>query len=750
MKQLNYFVGFFALIFSVIANSQNLQVDKSLYVGAVADNACLVAESGDISTALAILLDLADKPEYADDPQIEAAMRKILNEYNTYGYHSISRLESYEGMFSKDQVISNDGKYIYMNSGNGVEVWNVETRKCEREIKMIDRESTMNTYMKLSSDDKSLIWSNFRICVLVDLKTEKVVKEFNCGIINSLLPQKSMGRFNCLEANNTGDLVTLIQSQYLAVYDFKSEKILYVKDVNADSKSKLCISPDNNKIALIKNHIVELYDLATGELLRSEITEKSVELFTFNYDGSNYLISTRDGYCVYDTEGGNKIKEGRTPIIGCVRCIDANRLIQLTSQDISILENVWNKDEIVWSVFSQTLDARWVNHISLNGRYCVYEADKKDSMGPYVLNVMQLSDGVDAIEEFNKDGKGNWWRGVCYNNEQSKVLAYKMPYINFSFAMKPEEYEKRRQRCRELYLFDATTGDSLTVLSGHKLQVTYAEFSPDDNAIVSASLDNTIKIWDVATATCKITLQGHNGEVNVAKYNPAGDKIVSAAKDSTIKIWDAITGKELMSVNVGTNVFQLAFSPNGQTLFTVEDGKVRERFVATGKLRRNVLESLSYAVRRVLISENGCWAIAFINQPRDWNEEKIDYAEVQVWDIEKDELKGTISYNWINNFTECEISDDGELLMISQGQTSRYQHIMLFDVKSGVMLDQIGYGSMFPCFDFSKDKEDILLGFYSIDRWTIHPMSELKEICRKIVGSRQLSFQEQRKYHLTM
>ena len=36
---------------------------------------------------------------------------------------------------------------------------------------------------------------------------------------------------------------------------------------------------------------------------------------------------------------------------------------------------------------------------------------------------------------------------------------------------------------------------------------------PDGRRVVSASRDDTLKVWDVATGKCLATLQGHSGPV---------------------------------------------------------------------------------------------------------------------------------------------------------------------------------------------------------------------------------------------
>jgi len=59
--------------------------------------------------------------------------------------------------------------------------------------------------------------------------------------------------------------------------------------------------------------------------------------------------------------------------------------------------------------------------------------------------------------------------------------------------------------------------------------------------IVSASLDRTLRIWDAATGTSLAILTGHTGSVNACAVSPDGTWIASAGMDRTLRIWDVAT-----------------------------------------------------------------------------------------------------------------------------------------------------------------------------------------------------------------
>lgn len=63
--------------------------------------------------------------------------------------------------------------------------------------------------------------------------------------------------------------------------------------------------------------------------------------------------------------------------------------------------------------------------------------------------------------------------------------------------------------------------------------------------ILSASDDQTIRIWNWQSRSCVSILTGHNHYVMCARFHPSQDLIVSASLDSTVRVWDisGIQGK---------------------------------------------------------------------------------------------------------------------------------------------------------------------------------------------------------------
>jgi WD40 repeat protein len=123
-------------------------------------------------------------------------------------------------------------------------------------------------------------------------------------------------------------------------------------------------------------------------------------------------------------------------------------------------------------------------------------------------------------------------------------------------------------------IWDAATGALLTVLHGHDAPIEHAAFSPDGRRVVTASNDKTARIWDAATGEQVAVLSGHVEGVMHAAFSADGLRVVTASDDTTARVWNAATGKPLAVLSGHTdNVGTAEFSPDGRRILTASTDK---------------------------------------------------------------------------------------------------------------------------------------------------------------------------------
>ena len=94
-------------------------------------------------------------------------------------------------------------------------------------------------------------------------------------------------------------------------------------------------------------------------------------------------------------------------------------------------------------------------------------------------------------------------------------------------------------------VWDAERGSEIAVLKGHTKSVQSAAFSPDGRRVVTASDDGTARLWDAERGSEIAVLKGHAGEVPSAAFSPDGKRVVTASSDNTARLWDAESGSEI-------------------------------------------------------------------------------------------------------------------------------------------------------------------------------------------------------------
>ena len=87
-------------------------------------------------------------------------------------------------------------------------------------------------------------------------------------------------------------------------------------------------------------------------------------------------------------------------------------------------------------------------------------------------------------------------------------------------------------------IWDAETGRALATLDDHDNLLWTAVFSSDSRRVVTSSIDRTARIFDAETGRILATLRGHEDQVRSSAFSPDGSRVVTSSMDKTVRIWD--------------------------------------------------------------------------------------------------------------------------------------------------------------------------------------------------------------------
>ena len=118
-------------------------------------------------------------------------------------------------------------------------------------------------------------------------------------------------------------------------------------------------------------------------------------------------------------------------------------------------------------------------------------------------------------------------------------------------------------------LFDAESGDLISVLRGHGQPIWKIDFEPSGKRVLTASADGTARLWDADTGAEICRTNAHTAFVVNAAFSSNGKRFVTSSWDSTARVWDAqncgpvsVLGPHLGAVR------EAAFSPDGRIVAT--------------------------------------------------------------------------------------------------------------------------------------------------------------------------------------
>lgn len=118
---------------------------------------------------------------------------------------------------------------------------------------------------------------------------------------------------------------------------------------------------------------------------------------------------------------------------------------------------------------------------------------------------------------------------------------------------------------KTIKVWDVNGYESYSNLNGHTDSINFCLFSQDDSILISASNDNTLRLWDYINGFLLGTLRGHQDNVRFIE-NIDNDHVISLG-DLTLRVWN-IRNKSQISVLSGHTAAPIVFQMNNKYFFS--------------------------------------------------------------------------------------------------------------------------------------------------------------------------------------
>lgn len=175
---------------------------------------------------------------------------------------------------------------------------------------------------------------------------------------------------------------------------------------------------------------------------------------------------------------------------------------------------------------------------------------------------------------------------------------------------------------REVWIWDATSGRTYTILRQHAVGVGMVAWSPDGTRLAAGGEDGVISLWDTATGRLLLSYGLHHQRVTVLAWSPDGTLIASSSEDCALQIWKAATGERVFLRRhgyyryAGYEAHTLAWSPDGKylaygswlpalSLWNVEQGELVYWLWDEDHILFSSTLTFSFRGHRLLCNRNG-------------------------------------------------------------------------------------------------------------------------------------------------
>ena len=393
------------------------------------------------------------------------------------------------------------------------------------------------------------------------------LQSFDVPEIKSLLQQIS-------EAQN-GCLISLTPS-----LSSPNGNLICTLSGHVDSVNTVAITPDGKFVVSgSSDHTVKKWDLNTAtEVMTFRGHTSPVNAVAITPDGQKVVSGASDNTVrLWNFKKGTEIRtfNDTCPIVA-VGVLDNKKVISASVANINSIK--------VWNVETEVEEFTLKGHGDLV-RAIAITRDKVISGGNAgTINIWSLKDRQLHFYQYleykttvyaivaNVDDSQIF--AVCSDNyltglnaketsdDLPETITKRLFNLNFWRGIKINQQIYQRKSFRRAFYHQ---------LKSHNDQIVDIALT-SDGKFISASLDNTLKVWKLKLKSCEqlLNLIGHNDSIHSVITSPDDKKLISASKDKTLKVWNLETvekEKKEKQVNHDLSVNEVIITPNRKEVF---------------------------------------------------------------------------------------------------------------------------------------------------------------------------------------
>lgn len=513
------------------------------------------------------------------------------------------QLHVWSGISGTFQTITPDGKHLITVIGqNVIKIWNLENGQCVQTInhkKLVMEVILAGQWIILQSNDGELaIWDMFNgnnirklsgdfgrvLAITPDKKGILGIKDKKLKLwdLTSGEPLRTIiEHFGTTQTstplgesfNNIKSVtpdcrraISIAENNTVKVWDLETGECLRTLiGISGQNLGAAALSPDGRfAITGSWDRTVKIWDLRSDIKHKSHINQVGL-LQAITADGGHFITKSSEGSITFYDMGFHKTRTLNQK--GDVKAVlPDNRHILLAQKDTLYLVDIQSGDCL------RILKGQTMNEdpeisaaaVIPGGKFVVsgYSASYYDKF-PKPLKVWDVEKGSQLFS-----------MSEARPNTMLMLTGYRghLKSIN-TIAITPDcNYVISADSNGMIIVWRLQDGKPLIPLNLHLAPVTSVAVSPDEKYIVSGSVDNNIIVWDFSKVFRQsreppvIYLKGHTNWVNKVAVTLDGYYALSVSEDMTLKVWDLASGSLIAGLNCEEPLINVGIALDGSTI----------------------------------------------------------------------------------------------------------------------------------------------------------------------------------------
>lgn len=203
-----------------------------------------------------------------------------------------------------------------------------------------------------------------------------------------------------------------------------------------------------------------------------------------------------------------------------------------------------------------------------------------------VRSVVVLSNGKQAISASEDKTLRIWGldNGRClrtldigdqHNIKRQGNIEERGGYINALLLTQDQNHIILAMHDKTIKIWDLETGACTRIFEGHTERVYSLALMAEEKRLISGSGDNTVKIWDMDTGNCILTLLEHTDPVRALAVSENDNRLFSGAEDGSIRVWHPNSGRCIKTLIDAGSVRSISLaSKSNDLIFSGKEGLI--------------------------------------------------------------------------------------------------------------------------------------------------------------------------------